>query len=55
MGDTLAIYPESDSRFFYGFNTDVTIEFFGDQNGKITHSSSGNKRRGIYHEAKKIE
>lgn len=39
-GSKLALYPETPTRFFYGFDTDVTIEFFVDKNGKVTHSES---------------
>lgn len=39
-GRKLAMYPETTTRFFYEFNTEVTIEFFIDSNGIVTHSES---------------
>jgi len=37
-GQQWQIFPETTHRFFYAFNTDVTIEFIEDNNGMITHA-----------------
>ena len=34
------MYPETDTKFFYAFNLDVTIEFFVDERGVVTHSET---------------
>ena len=37
-GRKLPMFPETGNRFFYGFNTDITIEFVSDGSGEISHS-----------------
>jgi len=36
----LALFPESSTRFYYSFNTDVTVEFLSDSDGVVTHMTT---------------
>ena len=37
-GQQWQIFPETSHRFFYAFNTDVSLEFLEDTNGAVTHA-----------------
>ena len=52
-GSKLIMYPDTNNRFFYGFNTNVTIEFIKDENGKVTHSQTF--QNGDYERAEKLD
>jgi len=52
-GAKLVMFAETSTRFFYGFNTGVTIEFLRNGNGEVTGSRSF--QNGRYSEAVKIE
>ena len=51
-GGKLVMFPESESRFFYGFNPDVVIEFIAGPDGNITHSRTF--QQGRLTEARKL-
>ena len=51
-GQELILFPETSTRFFYGFNPEVTIEFFKNKDGIVTHSQTF--QNGQYSEAQKI-
>jgi len=53
QGQKLIMFPETDTRFFYGFNPDVTIEFIKNKKGEITHSISF--QNGAYSKADRIK
>ena len=50
-GNELILFPETSTRFFYGFNPEVTIEFFKNKDGIVTHSQTF--QNGQYSEAQK--
>lgn len=52
-GSKLIMFPETKTRFFYGFNTEVTIEFLKNKKGEVTHSQSF--QNGGYSKAEKID
>jgi len=33
----LSLFPESETRFFYGFNPDITIEFLKNEKKEVTN------------------
>jgi len=51
-GSKLIMFPETKTRFFYGFNSNVTIEFLKNKKGEVTHSQSF--QNGGYTRAEKI-
>jgi len=52
-GSKLIMFPETKTRFFYGFNTEVTIEFLKNKKDEVTHSQSF--QNGGYSKAEKID
>ena len=41
-GDILMIFPETETRFFYGFNSNVKIEFLINEKGEVIGSKNSN-------------
>lgn len=44
-GDKLMIFPETETRFFYGFNSNIIIEFLINGKGKVTGTRNSNGER----------
>ena len=51
-GEELILFPETSTRFFYGFNPEVTIEFLKNKHGNVTRSQTF--QNGRYSIAQKI-
>ena len=44
-GDKLMIFPETETRFFYGFNTDIKIEFLKNEKEEVVGTKNSNEER----------
>jgi photosystem II stability/assembly factor-like uncharacterized protein len=44
-GDKLMIFPETETRFFYGFNTEIKIEFLKNEKGEVIGTKNSNGER----------